>query len=109
DGGPGGSVILEVSTGIRDLSWLADHPHQHAESGRPGGGSRSSGAAGRDLVIRVPDGTVVRDERGFVADMVGPGARAVVARGGRGGRGNSTLATPRQRAPRTAEAGEPGE
>jgi len=109
DGGPGGSVVLEVSTGTRDLSWLADHPHQRAEGGRPGGGSRSTGAAGRDLVLQVPDGTVVRDERGLVADLVGEGARAVVARGGRGGRGNAALAGPRNRARRTAEAGEPGE
>jgi GTPase len=109
DGGPGGSVILEVSTGVRDLSWLADHPHQRAGAGRPGGGSRSTGAAGRDLVLEVPDGTVVLDERGFVADLVGAGARAVVARGGRGGRGNAAMASPRNRAPRSAEAGEPGE
>jgi len=109
DGGHGGSVILEVSTGIRDLGRLADHPHQRAENGQPGGGSRSSGAAGRDLVIPVPDGTVVRDERGLVADLVGDGARTVVARGGRGGRGNAALAGPRNRAPRTADAGEPGE
>jgi GTP-binding protein len=60
-------------------------------------------------VLTVPDGTVVRDERGFVADLVGEGARAVVARGGRGGRGNAALATQRNRAPRSAEAGEPGE
>jgi GTP-binding protein len=109
DGGHGGSVVLEVATGLRDLSWLADHPHQRAGSGQPGGGSRSSGAAGKDLVIRVPDGTVVRDERGLVADLVGEGARAVVARGGRGGRGNAALANPKNRAPRSAEAGEPGE
>ncbi len=109
DGGHGGSVILEVSTGVRDLSWLADHPHQRARNGQPGGKSRSTGAAGKDSVLQVPDGTVVSDERGFVADLVGVGARAVVARGGRGGRGNAALASPRHRAPRTAEAGEPGE
>jgi GTP-binding protein len=109
DGGPGGSVVLEVSTGLRDLSWLADHPHQRARNGQPGGKSRSSGSAATDLVIQVPDGTVVRDERGLVADLVGEGARAVVARGGRGGRGNSALASARNRAPRAAEAGEPGE
>ncbi|HEY7280657.1 MAG TPA: GTPase ObgE [Actinomycetota bacterium] len=109
DGGQGGSVVLEVSTGLRDLSWLADHPHQRAGNGRPGGKSRSSGSAAADLIVRVPDGTVVRDERGLVADLVGEGARAVVARGGRGGRGNAALATARNRAPRTAEAGEPGE
>jgi len=109
DGGAAGSVVLEVSTGLRDLSWLADHPHLRAKDGRPGGKSRSSGSAAPDLVVQVPDGTVVRDERGFVADLVGEGARTVVARGGRGGRGNAALATGRNRAPRNAEAGEPGE
>ncbi|MDP9342149.1 MAG: GTPase ObgE [Actinomycetota bacterium] len=109
DGGPGGSVILEVDRGMRDLSALADHPHQRAENGRPGGKSNRTGGAGRDLVVRVPDGTVVRGEEGLVADLVGEGARAVVARGGRGGRGNASLAGPRNRAPGRAEAGEPGE
>ena len=89
DGGPGGSVILEVDRGMRDLSALADHPHQRAENGRPGGKSNRTGAAGRDLVVLVPDGTVVRGEEGLVADLVGERARAVVARGGRGGRGNA--------------------
>jgi len=109
DGGRGGDVVFEVSGGVHDLSWLADHPHQRAGSGRAGGSSRRSGAEGEDLVIPVPDGTVVRDERGLVADLVGEGARAVVARGGRSGRGNAALASPRNRVPRTAEAGERGE
>jgi GTPase len=109
DGGPGGDVVVEVSPQVGDLSFLADHRHQYAASGGPGGRSLRSGAAGHDLVLRVPDGTVVRDERGPVADLVGQGARAVVARGGRGGRGNAALAGPRDRAPRQAEAGEPGE
>src|SRR5205085_10946557 len=101
--------VLEVSTSVRDLAWFADHPHQRARGGEPGGKSNRSGGAGEDLVLRVPDGTVVRDERGFVADLVGEGARAVVARGGRGGRGNASLAGPRDQAPHRAEAGEPGE
>ena len=109
DGGKGGDVVLEVSPSVRDLAWFADHPHQRARGGEPGGKSNRSGGAGEDLVLRVPDGTVVRDERGFVADLVGEGARAVVARGGRGGRGNASLAGPRNRVPRSADAGEPGE
>src|SRR5204863_2429466 len=109
DGGKGGDVVLEVSPSVRDLASFGDHPHQRARGGEPGGKSNRSGGAGEDLVLRVPDGTVVRDERGFVADLVGEGARAVVARGGRGGRGNSSLANARHRAPRTADAGEPGE
>jgi GTPase len=108
-GGLGGNVILEVSSGVRDLSYLADHPHQRAQRGERGRRANRSGSAGRDLVLPVPDGTVVRDERGQVADLVGPGARVIVARGGRGGRGNVSLSGPRNRAPRTAEAGEEGE
>jgi len=101
--------VLEVSASVRDLSWLSDHPHQRAESGRAGARNRRAGATGNDLVLHVPNGTVVRDERGLVADLVGEGARVVVARGGRGGRGNAALAGPANRAPRSAEAGEPGE
>jgi GTPase len=109
DGGPGGDVVFEVSTGARDLAWLADHPHVRAPNGGSGGKRGRTGAAGEDLVIRVPDGTRVEDEDGLLADLVGEGARAVVARGGRGGRGNAAVATQRERVPRSAEAGEAGE
>jgi GTPase len=109
DGGKGGDVVLEVSEDVYDLSWFARHPHQRAPDGGPGQGSNKRGSDGRDLVLRVPDGTVVRDERGPVADLVGPGSRAVVARGGRGGRGNAALTSSRNRAPREAEPGEAGE
>jgi GTP-binding protein len=109
DGGDGGSVVFEVSRGVHDLSWLADHPHLHAQSGEPGRKGKRDGASGKDLVIQVPDGTVVFDEQGLLADLVGEGARAVVARGGRGGRGNVAFASGRNRVPRTAEPGEAGE
>ena len=109
DGGRGGDVVFEVSPGVRDLSWLADHPHQRATDGTAGGRSTRTGATGKDLVIAVPEGTRIEDEDGLLADLVGAGARAVVARGGRGGRGNVSLASPRERVPRTSEAGEPGE
>ena len=109
DGGRGGDVVFEVSTRVRDLSWLADHPHPRAENGRSGGKRGRTGAEGEDLVIAVPDGTRVEDDEGLIADLVGQGARAVVARGGRGGRGSAALASPRERVPRVAEAGEPGE
>jgi len=109
DGGRGGDVILEVSPDVFDLGWLAKHPHQRAADGANGQGDNRTGADGEDLVLRVPDGTVVRDERGLVADLVGPGARVVVAAGGRGGRGNASLASARNRLPRVAEHGEPGE
>ncbi len=106
NGGDGGSVILQVDTGVHDLSWLADHPHQRAAPGKSGRSGKRDGREGDDLVLKVPDGTVVFDERGLVADLVGDGARAVAATGGRGGRGNASIATARNRAPRVAEPGE---
>ena len=109
DGGKGGDVVFEVSSGVRDLSGLADQPHLRAESGSAGGKRGKTGAEGKDLVILVPDGTRVEDEHGLLADLVGSGIRAVIARGGRGGRGNASLATSRDRVPSGAEAGEPGE
>src|SRR5438132_9503266 len=109
DGGRGGDVILRVDPSVFDLSAFADRPHRRAESGRRGDRSNRTGATGADLGLHVPDGTLVRDERGLVADLVGVGASVVVARGGRGGRGNASLASARNRAPRVAERGEPGE
>ena len=109
DGGKGGDVVVRVDPSMFDLSAYGDHPHQRAKDGGPGGKNNRHGADGSDLVVPVPDGTVVRDERGLVADLVGAGESAVVAAGGRGGRGSSTLASRRNRVPRVAENGEPGE
>ncbi len=109
DGGRGGDVVFEASSGVRDLSAMVDRPHRRADDGKPGGASRRTGASGADLVIQVPEGTMVFDDAGLMADLVGEGSRSVVARGGRGGRGNASLASSRNRVPRTAEAGEPGE
>ena len=75
-GGNGGSVILEVTAGIHDLSWLSDHPHQRAAPGANGRSTRRDGASGKDLVLPVPDGTVVFDDEGFVADLRDAGALA---------------------------------
>ncbi len=109
DGGRGGSVVLEVSAAVRDLADLSLHPHLRAGDAGAGSGNNRHGKDGEDLVVKVPDGTVVGDERGLVADLVGEGNRVVVARGGSGGRGNASLSGPKNRAPHTAEAGEPGE
>jgi GTP-binding protein len=109
DGGRGGDVVFEVSARVRDLSALADRPHVRAPAGGAGRSNKRTGADGDDLVVSVPDGTVVSDDDGLLADLVGEGARAVVARGGRGGRGNASLASPRNRVPRAAESGETGE
>jgi GTP-binding protein len=109
NGGGGGSVVLEVSGRSRDLAWLRDHPHQRAEAGGAGRSNKREGATGMDLVLTVPDGTLVRDEDGFLADLVGEGTQVVVARGGRGGRGNAVLARSRNRNVHGMERGEAGE
>ena len=109
DGGRGGDVVFRATRNLHDLAWFADHPHLRAEPGTPGARARRDGGKGKDRVVPVPDGTVVFDEQGLVADLVGEGAEAVVAAGGRGGRGNTRFAGPKNRVPRTAEAGEEGE
>jgi GTP-binding protein len=111
DGGRGGDVVLVVDPSVTTLLDLHRHPHQRAASGKPGQGSNRSGSEGGDLVIPVPDGTVVRDaESGeLLADLVGVGTRFVAARGGRGGLGNAALASSRRKAPGFALLGEPGE
>ncbi|HWC34581.1 MAG TPA: GTPase ObgE [Mycobacteriales bacterium] len=111
DGGRGGDVVLVVDPSVTTLLDVHRHPHQRAASGKPGQGSMRSGAEGGDLLVSVPDGTVVRDnDTGeFLADLVGAGTRFVVARGGRGGLGNAALASSRRKAPGFALLGEPGE
>src|SRR5579862_4857332 len=111
DGGRGGDVVLVVDPSVTTLLDLHRHPHQRAQSGKPGQGSHRSGALGGDLVIPVPDGTVVRDAESneLIADLVGVGTRFVAARGGRGGLGNAALASSRRKAPGFALLGEPGE
>ncbi|HVT22820.1 MAG TPA: GTPase ObgE [Mycobacteriales bacterium] len=111
DGGRGGDVVLAVDPSVTTLLDIHRHPHQRATNGKPGQGSNRSGAEGRDLVVAVPDGTVVRDNATgeFLADLVGAGTRFVVARGGRGGLGNAALASSRRKAPGFALLGEPGE
>jgi GTP-binding protein len=110
DGGRGGSVILEVDPHVRTLLDCREQPRYRAEKGRPGAGNKRTGRDGRDLLVRVPPGTVVRDpESGdVVADLVRGGERFVAARGGRGGRGNARFATATRQAPRNADPGEPG-
>ena len=110
NGGRGGDVVLEVDPQVTTLLEHHRRPHRHATSGGFGMGSHRSGAEGEDLVIGVPDGTIVRSAKGeLLADMVGPGTRFTVAAGGRGGLGNAALASPRRKAPGFALLGEPGE
>ena len=104
-------MILEARTGLSSLYALAHTPLLKAENGRPGGGGNRTGRSGEDLVIPVPVGTMVYAlPRGnLLKDLDRPGARVVVARGGRGGKGNARFATPERRAPRFAEEGGAGE
>lgn len=108
DGGRGGDVILVADEGTTSLLDLHRNPHQRAEKGVRGRGDRQDGRHGEDLVVTVPVGTVVHDvERDeAVADLDAPGKRAVVAHGGRGGRGNASFATKHRRLPRFHEHGE---
>ncbi|MFD2767817.1 GTPase ObgE [Micromonospora eburnea] len=110
DGGHGGSVSLVVDPQVTTLLDFHFRPHMKAENGKGGAGSNRDGANGRDLVIKVPNGTVVLGLDGEVlADLVGAGTTFEAARGGRGGRGNAALANARRKAPGFAELGEPGD
>jgi len=109
NGGRGGDVIIEVDPGAATLLDFHRRPVRRAGNGKPGAGSNRSGAEGADLVLRVPEGTVVKTSDGEVlADLVGAGTRFVAAQGGRGGLGNAALASARRKAPGFALRGEPG-
>jgi GTPase len=110
NGGRGGSVFLVVDPQVRTLLDFHFHPHIVAPSGKPGMGNDRHGAAGDDLEVEVPDGTVVLDERGrMLADLVGAGTRFEAAAGGRGGLGNKALASRARKAPGFALLGEKGQ
>jgi GTP-binding protein len=109
DGGRGGSIYLVARAGVSTLLEFSRRRHFRADSGGPGKGARQHGKAGEDLLIAVPPGTQVRGEGGVTADLVRVGDTVIVARGGRGGLGNTHFTTSTQRAPRIAQKGEPGE
>ena len=110
NGGRGGSVILEVDASSSTLLDFHRRPVRKAGNGRQGEGSNRNGAAGEDLIIKVPNGTVVLAADGEVlADLVGTGTQYIAAAGGRGGLGNAALASARRKAPGFALKGEPGE
>jgi GTP-binding protein len=109
NGGNGGSVILEVDPQSTTLLDYHRSPHRKASSGKAGQGDNRYGASGEDLVLAVPDGTVVKTPSGQVlADLLGAGTRFVVAAGGHGGLGNAALASTKRKAPGFALLGEPG-
>jgi GTPase len=110
DGGRGGDVVLVCDQSLRDLSSFRRGAHFKARRGGHGQGANKHGATPEPLEVRVPPGTTVEDpERGDRWDLTGPGQRAVVARGGSGGRGNKHFATATRQTPRFAEKGLPGE
>ncbi|MGI6097099.1 MAG: GTPase ObgE [Dethiobacteria bacterium] len=111
DGGRGGNVILQADPGLHTLLDLRFRRHLKAGHAGNGARNRRRGANGKDFVVRVPVGTIVKspvDDR-VLADLSRPGRQVIVARGGRGGRGNARFAGPKRQAPRLAEKGEPGE
>jgi len=110
DGGHGGDIAIVVDPSLRDLSGFRRGAHFKAKRGGHGEGANRHGATPELLEIRVPPGTVVEDpESGDRWDMLNPGDRAIVARGGSGGRGNKQFATATRQSPRFAERGLPGE
>jgi GTP-binding protein len=111
DGGRGGHVVLRVRPTMHGLNWYREKQRFKAQPGRNGGSSNRSGRRGEDLVLPVPPGTIVRSDPAgeILADLTQEGDELLVARGGRGGRGNARFATSRLQAPRVAERGEPGE
>ncbi len=110
DGGSGGSVWMVADRNVASLLAYRDHPHRTAPNGNHGSGNRKHGATGADLLITVPEGTVIKDRDGTVlADLVDHGDRWLAAHGGLGGKGNTRFQSARRRAPGFAEQGEVGE
>ena len=111
DGGRGGDVILRTDPQVTTLSEFRDRRSFEAESGGGGAGRDKRGRSGKDLVIRIPAGTIVSDAMSgeLIVDAVAPGQDILIARGGQGGRGNARFASSTHRAPRIAEDGQPGE
>lgn len=111
DGGRGGNVILVATSSKNTLLDFKYKKHFIAEDGGPGKGKKMHGKKGEDLIIYVPVGTVVKDAQTgeIICDLVKDGQTCIVARGGKGGRGNARFATPTNQAPTYAEKGEPGE
>ncbi|WP_050615909.1 GTPase ObgE [Bacillus testis] len=111
DGGKGANVVFQVEEGLRTLVDFRYKKHFKAPRGEHGMSKSMHGKNASDLIVKVPPGTVVKDEKTgqIIADLVEHGQQAIIARGGRGGRGNIRFATPANPAPEIAENGEPGQ
>jgi GTP-binding protein len=111
DGGHGGDVLFTASHRLTTLLDFRYQKHYQAENGRPGGGSNCTGRTGADVTVTLPVGTIVYDDATgeVLADLVADGETVVIARGGRGGRGNSNFATSTNRTPTRCTQGTGGE
>lgn len=110
-GGDGGSVLLVSESNLNSLVYFRFHPINKAKNGKPGEGSNRQGKRGEDVVLRVPVGTIVREEgrEGILHDFLEQGEVFLAARGGKGGRGNASYATSTHQVPREFQPGRPGE
>ena len=111
DGGKGGSIILKVDPQLRTLIDYKYHSQYNAKRGQHGKGGNKHGRKGEDIVLKVPPGTVIKDEETdqILADLTKAGQEFTIAKGGRGGKGNARYATSTHRSPREWEVGERGE
>ncbi|MBR3414525.1 GTPase ObgE [Candidatus Saccharibacteria bacterium] len=109
DGGRGGSIIFRADKDTNTLLDFRYNPILRAEDGKNGSGQRSAGRSGKDLIVEVPIGTIVRRDGNVIADLVKDQEEAVIARGGEGGFGNAHFKSSTRQTPRVAEVGEPGE
>ena len=109
DGGKGGSIIFKADKDTNTLLDFRYNPELKAENGRNGSGTRSAGRAGKDLIVEVPIGTVVKRDGKIIADLIKDKQEAVIARGGDGGFGHAHFKSSTRQTPVVAEVGEPGE
>lgn len=111
DGGKGGDIVIEADANLSTLQDFRYRTRYRAGRGEHGSGNNRTGAEGEDVVLRVPSGTLVREAHtgALIADLTEPGQRTIIARGGRGGRGNAFFVRATRQAPRHAQEGEPGE
>ena len=111
DGGRGGDIIFEVDKGLNTLNDFRHVRKYIAQSGEDGKKRRSHGADGQDLIVKVPEGTIIRDDASgkIIADMSGKNMREVILKGGRGGAGNMHFATPTMQVPKFAQPGQPAQ
>ena len=111
DGGNGGSVYFQVDSNLNTLMDLKYRKHYKAGNGQPGQGSNKHGENGQDVIVRIPQGTMIFNaESGeLICDLVEDGEKFLVAKGGKGGRGNTHFKSPTNQTPRRADSGIPGE